>query len=299
VISAQLADSRALNLNQRKELVGFSDEIAQLKKTHAKEIEELEGEMQKREEETRAVSEELRLCRHDLERERESTTELRQEIGRGGIRIEELEAKVDALEARRSQMRERNEYLEASLATTKDQLSTSDAQLAYLKREVVEAEITRRKLHNMVMELKGNIRVFCRVRPVLRAECPLSSTDDVAADIKFPDANSDTPNSIELTSSTPTYSGDPREETHAFTFDRVFPPGATQAQVFEEIELLVQSCVDGHNVCVFAYGQTGSGKSWTMEGGSVCFAVSSMLKYGTDVLMFVDGSTGRNDPPCS
>lgn len=37
-------------------------------------------------------------------------------------------------------------------------------------------------------------------------------------------------------------------------------------KVFEEVQPLVVSVLDGYNVCLFAYGQTGSGKTWTMEG---------------------------------
>ena len=35
--------------------------------------------------------------------------------------------------------------------------------------------------------------------------------------------------------------------------------------MFEEVQGLVTSCMDGYNVCIFAYGQTGSGKTYTME----------------------------------
>lgn len=46
-------------------------------------------------------------------------------------------------------------------------------------------------------------------------------------------------------------------------------PCPMSSQVFQEVQALITSCIDGFNVCIFAYGQTGAGKTYTMEVG-VC-----------------------------
>jgi kinesin family protein C2/C3 len=42
-----------------------------------------------------------------------------------------------------------------------------------------------------------------------------------------------------------------------YEFDAAFSPASTQDQVFEDTKRLVESFMDGFNVCLFAYGQTG------------------------------------------
>ena len=45
-----------------------------------------------------------------------------------------------------------------------------------LEGKLRDEETIRRKLHNAVQELKGNIRVYCRVRPSLPSETEVSLT---------------------------------------------------------------------------------------------------------------------------
>lgn len=50
------------------------------------------------------------------------------------------------------------------------QLDQKSETIKELESKIREDEALRRKLHNTIQELKGNIRVFCRIRPLLSAE---------------------------------------------------------------------------------------------------------------------------------
>jgi len=113
------------------------------------------------------------------------------------------------------------------------------------------AENRRRKLvHNRLIELQGNIRVYCRVRPVVDVE-RASGRDQVVTE--FPGIDNLSIRRDALTETT-------------FEYDAVFGMSSAQEEVFDQVSPLVGSVMDGYSVCIFAYGQTGTGKTFTMEG---------------------------------
>ena len=121
---------------------------------------------------------------------------------------------------------------------------TASLTVAYRKEQMA-----RKALFNTIQELKGNIRVYCRVRPLSHRE-----TDSENSAISFPDSG-------QLTIVNPE-----KKSTNTFEFEQVFDEKSTQESVFAEVSDLVTSVLDGYNVCIFAYGQTGSGKTFTMAG---------------------------------
>ena len=77
-----------------------------------------------------------------------------------------------------------------------------------------ERGLLSRELHNQVQELQGNIRVFCRVRPLLAGE--EGSLDHMA----FPDSHRDG-RKLTVTSQKQDYKGTSTTKDSNFTFDRV------------------------------------------------------------------------------
>ncbi|XP_021862094.1 kinesin-like protein KIN-14U [Spinacia oleracea] len=145
-------------------------------------------------------------------------------------------------------------------------LSNLEEEIMGLRSKQKNLDEKRRGLLNKILDIKGSIRVFCRMRPLLWSNIP-KNDDPVVVDLDKVVVKS---------------AGSKKE----FEFDKVFCQSSTQEDVFVEVEPILRSALDGHNVCIFAYGQTGTGKTFTMEGmndqpGIVPRALKELFHYAS------------------
>ncbi|KDP41503.1 hypothetical protein JCGZ_15910 [Jatropha curcas] len=168
--------------------------------------------------------------------------------------LDKLERKVKIMNIEHSQLSHEARDCASSTSKLSKMIFAVQALVAQcddLKLKFNEEQVKRKKLFNEVQEAKGNIRVFCRCRPLNKEEA--SSGYEMVVDFT---AAKDGDLGILTNTST----------KKIFKFDRVYAPTDDQVDVFADVSPLVTSVLDGYNVCIFAYGQTGTGKTFTMEG---------------------------------
>ncbi|KAF6996973.1 hypothetical protein CFC21_013241 [Triticum aestivum] len=128
------------------------------------------------------------------------------------------------------------------------EISTLHEEISALRSRQRHLNRRRREALDKLIDLKGSIRVFCRVRPSI-------STSNIK--IK-------SPVTVEQENIVVRAVGIKKD----FSVDRVFDQESTQDDVFHDVKPVLRSALDGHNVCILAFGQTGTGKTYTMEGTS-------------------------------
>ncbi|MED6143508.1 Kinesin-like protein KIN-14E [Stylosanthes scabra] len=147
------------------------------------------------------------------------------------------------------ELREMKEDIDRKNKQTAAILKMQAAQLADMELLYKEELVLRKRYFNTIEDMKGKIRVYCRLRPLSDKEIAekdgnsLTTVDEFTVEHQWKD-----------------------DKPKQHIYDHVFDGNATQEDVFEDTRYLVQSAADGYNVCIFAYGQTGSGKTFTIYG---------------------------------
>jgi len=127
-------------------------------------------------------------------------------------------------------------------------LRPSPAALTDLEERLEEERMHRRLHQEEIMNLRGRIRIFCRIRGFRPEEGCITDQSAVVRtshrEVMIPSLQ------------------------RQFEFDLVFGPETSTTGIWEETWPLIDSVFDqpGTSACVMAYGQTGAGKTFTMEG---------------------------------
>lgn len=315
-------EAQQLRESMEKELEGLAEDL-ESKQQH---IDEWTGKFEVSERERATLLATLKLEREANASLCEQKNDAMQKGSDAAQAIQNLRDSLYKETARSEQLQLKLTTAEQERDNTIKNLNEFDQREAELYRKLREGEKVRRELHNRVMQLSGNIRVYVRVRPPLPGEVERqmaakatksvgrkrkhAETEVDPMPFKFPglydrerggasgsSADDLSKNLIEVVEPRKDRGGlKERRKKWRYGFDHIFTPTQNQDDVWEATEPLVQSAVDGFNVCIFAYGQTGSGKSYTMLGensnqGIVSRAVSKLFAAKEQLETLSQGAT--------
>lgn len=243
VLKAAVEEAQAKAEKHKKAKKDMEKEKEELMDALAQEIEELEN---KKDQELKAVKKELKALRKANAGARTSGALLLQQVQAAKASLAVLRGDVVNMAASIPKA-----HAEATHTLTK-RLSGINREVNIVKKDYARELKERKRLFNLVQELRGNIRVFCRCRPPTSRELDEHAEQSTIC-VAYPQEDC-----IELLSD--------KGRTKMWDFDKVFAESVDQEQVYDEVSPLVTSVLDGYNVCIFAYGQTGTGKTYTMTG---------------------------------
>ncbi|NXB89519.1 KIFC3 protein, partial [Vidua chalybeata] len=267
----QLQSSQKTEAQLRAQIMMYE---AELERAHGQMLEEMQA---MEEEKNHAIEEAFSRAQVEMKAVHENLAGVRTNLLTLQPALRTLTHDYNSL---KRQVRDFPLLLQETLRSARAEISQAIEEVHSTNRELLrkyrrELQL-RKKCHNELVRLKGNIRVFGRVRPITKED---GEGPEAANAVTF-DADDDAV--LHLLH---------KGKQVSFELDKVFPPQASQEevgatvhcwcevgeaatfsslsclpQVFQEVQALVTSCIDGYNVCIFAYGQTGAGKTYTMEG---------------------------------
>jgi len=146
-------------------------------------------------------------------------------------------------------------------------LQSNDPELIAREVRAMAKKMSAQKSHNAelltrILKLQGNIQVCCRIRPMTAGESQ-QGLHEVAQSL----------------SETEVGCFDERTQSwKSYAFDKVWGSESRQKDVFQDVEPLALSVIDGYNACIFAYGQTGG---WYHLGASTSRPTATVTRLLT------------------
>eukprot|EP00117_Sycon_ciliatum_P049856 scpid37116/ scgid5076/ Kinesin-like protein KIFC3 len=242
----------------------------------------------------------LNLCQSTIQALRFDVDEMRSHVeGFPNISASSLQTCGQMFEQLQNQVLLKSDSLVSSL---KEQLKTARKDYSSLQTLYEQEKKRRKALHNTVVELRGNIRVHCRLRPMLAFDQRTSSGTSSSSGVGMARTNTGLLEEVILPIDEETVCVHTLKQQLSgvgvsnknFEFDRVYGPSSNQSDVFAEVQPLLTSLLDGYNACLMAYGQTGSGKTHSMLGDGLESGVSSSDVWWNEK----SGSPGKYPPQC-
>ena len=237
-----------------------------------KKIKEIELNIEKSEEESRnyerKLEEKKRHQQNEILKLNSDLAEIKLKHGKADKEKNQIQLQLDEKLHISLKKQEELKKLKESNEDLRTKIKSLNEIIQYQTQLHTDIQPYKNQTNNEYQEAKGNVRVFCRIRPPLQKELAKKQIN-----IEYRGDNSLIIKGEKKT----TYLN--RDGVHQdieqFQFNRIFKQENTQEEVFEEVSPLIQSSLDGFNINIFAYGQTGSGKTFTMEGD-----LSTPEKYG-------------------
>lgn len=199
-----------------------------------------------------------RMAEERLEQERKKATLWKKQAETAGEEVGHWQTRAAAAEVQRAALaetlaseRQRNSGALSQLDASGN--SILQVELDRLRTKLAVESATRRRLLSEVQDLRGAVRVYCRPRAVSKGISTISTPAQEVLLLHRERASFRPDGAAKVT-------------PLSFEFDGIVASDMDQQDLYDEMEPVCLSVLDGYKACFMTYGQAGAGKTYSMLG---------------------------------